>query len=110
VAFFGPEPAETSIIKGDGNLICRSKGKALLNITLNGEKKEVPDGITVLGLLEFLNIRHQRVAVEMNEMIVKKDRYGEAVINDGDSLEVVSFMGGGGEVRSAEFGVRSNNK
>ncbi len=66
-----------------------------MHITLNGEKKQVPDGLTVTGLLDFLNIRHQRVAVELNEAIVKKDLYAEAVIREGDSLEVVSFMGGG---------------
>ena len=66
-----------------------------MNITLNGEKKEVPDDITVLGLLEFLKIQHQRVAVELNMEIVKKDVYGTTAINEGDSLEVVSFMAGG---------------
>ncbi len=69
--------------------------RSVMNVTLNGEKREVPDGLTVAGLLEFLNIQHQRVAVELNENIVKKDRYFEAVISEGDSLEVVSFMGGG---------------
>jgi sulfur carrier protein len=64
-------------------------------ITLNGEKKDVPDGITVIGLLEHLNIQHQRVAVERNEEIVKKAAYAETVLKDGDALEVVSFMGGG---------------
>lgn len=67
-----------------------------MKITLNGEKKDVPGNITVLGLLEVLNIQHQRVAVELNEAIVKKDTYGATTINDGDALEVVSFMGGGG--------------
>jgi thiamine biosynthesis protein ThiS len=66
-----------------------------MNITLNGEKKEVPDGITVAGLLEFLSIQQGRVAVELNLEVVKKERYGAAVIRDGDSLEVVSFMSGG---------------
>jgi len=66
-----------------------------MNIILNGEKREVPDNITVHGLLEQLNIQHQRVAVELNEMIVKKDRYDATVIKEGDALEVVSFMGGG---------------
>ena len=66
-----------------------------MTIILNGEKKKVPDGITVFGLLEHLNIRHQRVAVERNEEIVKKSSYAETVLNDGDALEVVSFMGGG---------------
>lgn len=66
-----------------------------MNITLNGEKKSLPDGITVLGLLEFLQIQHQRVAVELNEAIVKKDLYAMTALQEGDSLEVVSFMGGG---------------
>jgi sulfur carrier protein len=66
-----------------------------MNISLNGEKKTVPDNITVIGLLEFLNIQHQRVAVELNMKIVKKDKYGVTSIREGDSLEVVSFMGGG---------------
>ncbi len=66
-----------------------------MTITLNGEKKEVHDGITVHGLLEFLKIQHQRVAVELNMEIVKKDLYGTTAIKEGDCLEVVSFMAGG---------------
>jgi sulfur carrier protein len=66
-----------------------------MTIILNGGTKTVPDGITVIGLLEHLGIQHQRVAVERNEEIVKKAAYGETVLKDGDALEVVSFMGGG---------------
>jgi thiamine biosynthesis protein ThiS len=66
-----------------------------MDIMLNGERRTVPDGITVFGLLELLNIQHQRVAVELNREIVKKDKYGATAIEKGDSLEVVSFMAGG---------------
>jgi len=71
-------------------------------IMLNGEQKTVPDHSTVLGLLESLQIQHQRVAVELNESIVKKDRYAVTTLNDGDVLEVVSFMGGGSQMRIGE--------
>jgi len=64
-------------------------------ITLNGEKKTVPDNVSVLGLLEFLKIQQQRVAVELNMEIVKKDTYPTTALKDGDSVEIVSFMGGG---------------
>jgi thiamine biosynthesis protein ThiS len=64
-------------------------------ITLNGEEKQVPDPITVHGLLEFLKIQHQRVAVELNLEIVKKDKYVTTAVKAGDSLEIVSFMSGG---------------
>jgi sulfur carrier protein len=66
-----------------------------MHITLNGEKKEVPGELTVFGLLDFLQIQHQRVAVELNQEIVKKERYDSTAVKEGDSLEVVSFMGGG---------------
>ncbi len=66
-----------------------------MRITLNGEKREVPENVNILGLLEHLSVQHQRVAVELNEMIVKKDRYSETVIREGESIEVVAFMGGG---------------
>jgi len=66
-----------------------------MNILLNGQIKGVPEGITVLGLLEILNILHQRVAVERNDEIVRKDSYGSTRVMEGDRLEVVSFMQGG---------------
>jgi sulfur carrier protein len=75
-----------------------------MNILLNGENKEVPDGISVIGLLNFLKIQHQRVAVELNMEIVRKYQYGETPIKDGDSLEIVSFMGGG-----SDFGCRMSD-
>jgi sulfur carrier protein len=66
-----------------------------MTITLNGETTHIPDNITVLGLLEHLKVQHQRVAVELNREIVKKDVYGATPVKEGDSLEVVSFMAGG---------------
>ncbi len=64
-------------------------------INLNGEKKEVPDGITVAGLLELLKIQHQRVAVELNTEVVRKEKFDTMAIHEEDTLEVVSFMAGG---------------
>ncbi len=71
---------------------------------MNGEQRQVPDGVTVLGLLDILKIQPQRVAVELNREIVKKDRYGITAISEGDTIEVVSFMSGG----AAEFRVRGS--
>jgi sulfur carrier protein len=82
-----------------------------MTITLNGEKREVADGLTVEGLLRFLNIERRRVAVEVNEHIVKKDGYEATALKDGDSVEVVSFMGGGAEeVQRSKCKVQSDGK
>lgn len=66
-----------------------------MQIILNGQKKDVPDGLTVEGLLRYLNIEPARVAVELNLEVVKKAEYSVRIIKDGDSIEVVSFMAGG---------------
>jgi sulfur carrier protein len=64
-------------------------------IILNGENKQVPDNVTIGGLLEHLKIQPERVAVELNMEIVKKSMYASTVVKNGDSVEVVSFMSGG---------------
>ncbi len=64
-------------------------------ITLNGEKKEIPGGLTVRGLLELLEIKPERVAVEINEEIVRKASYDATAVRESDRVEVVQFMGGG---------------
>jgi sulfur carrier protein len=83
-----------------------------MDITLNGEKRTLPADMTVLGLLEMLKIQHQRVAVELNMEIVKKDGYGSTAIKEGDHLEVVSFMAGGSYfgLRNADCGIKTGTE
>jgi sulfur carrier protein len=66
-----------------------------MRVTLNGEQRELPDGLTVVGLLEHLGVKATRVAVEVNEAVVTKDRYQVHRIGPGDSIEIVAFVGGG---------------
>lgn len=62
-------------------------------ITVNGEKLDFSG--TVTELLEVLGYGEKRVAVELNENIVSKAEYENTVIDDGDKLEIVRFVGGG---------------
>lgn len=66
-----------------------------MQIFLNGETKTIPGGLTVKALLEHLDITPERVAVEINEGIVRKAVYDQIAVRDGDRVEVVQFMGGG---------------
>ncbi|WP_297955499.1 sulfur carrier protein ThiS [uncultured Ruminococcus sp.] len=63
-------------------------------VKINGELLE-KDGKTVAEMLADMDISGQRVAVEINEEIVPKARYDETILKDGDSVEVVRFVGGG---------------
>jgi sulfur carrier protein len=66
-----------------------------MQVRLNGELREIPDGATVAGLLAHLGVKAQRVAVELNEVVVTKDRYATQQIGPGDAVEIVAFVGGG---------------
>lgn len=66
-----------------------------MQVRLNGELREIPDGLTVAGLLAHLGVKAQRVAIELNQTIVTKDRYETQKIGSGDSVEIVAFVGGG---------------
>ena len=62
-------------------------------IKVNGEMKPF-DGMTAAELLAELNIPENRVAVELNGAILPRSEYGSAILRDGDSVELVTFVGG----------------
>ncbi|MHC1696604.1 MAG: sulfur carrier protein ThiS [Geobacteraceae bacterium] len=63
-------------------------------IVVNGEQKEIGP-LSVLGLLETLEIDPRRVAVELNLEILPKPDYATTALQDGDRIEIVQFVGGG---------------
>lgn len=65
-----------------------------IKIQLNGEQYETQSN-NLEALLRELNIESERVAVELNMKIIKKDRYAFSEISEGDQIEVVHFVGGG---------------
>ena len=66
-----------------------------MEVTVNGKKLEVADGVTITALLEELKINALRVAVQLNQEIVKRERYEETSLKAGDRLEIITFMAGG---------------
>jgi thiamine biosynthesis protein ThiS len=66
-----------------------------LRITLNGDTHEVGGPLTVSELLAHLGIDPRRVAVEHNLVVLKRQTFGTALLREGDSIEIVNFVGGG---------------
>lgn len=66
-----------------------------MTILLNGDPHELPGPLTVAELLGRLEIDSRRVAVEHNLTIVKRAAFDETVVREGDSIEIVNFVGGG---------------
>jgi len=66
-----------------------------LQITLNGDRVEVPGPLTVTELLDRLDIDPRRVAVEHNLTVLRRTLFGDTFVRDGDQIEIVNFVGGG---------------
>lgn len=67
----------------------------VVNVTLNGEAREIPADLSVDELLRHLDLEPRLVVVELNREILRRDDYGTTPVADGDSLELVHFVGGG---------------
>lgn len=64
-------------------------------ITVNGVKTDKSINLLLLDYLMEQKYNIDRIAVEINGSIISKKNYGQTIINDGDIIEIVSFVGGG---------------
>jgi sulfur carrier protein len=66
-----------------------------MTVTVNGNAKECPDGLSLAQFIEHLGLKSDRVAVELNRQIAARNRWSETQLHDGDRMEIVHFVGGG---------------
>ena len=66
-----------------------------MRIRLNGEQRELSDGLSVADLVAHLELRPEQVAVERNGELVRRGEQAEARLQEGDVVEVVTLVGGG---------------
>jgi thiamine biosynthesis protein ThiS len=67
-----------------------------MQILLNGERRELPGPRSVRDLLVDLGIDARIVAVEVNRVVVKRERHADTLVTEGAEVEIVAFVGGGG--------------
>ncbi|OJY29620.1 MAG: thiamine biosynthesis protein ThiS [Myxococcales bacterium 68-20] len=66
-----------------------------MKLTINGSEKDVPDDLTVRELVVHLGLGEGPVAVEQNREIVPRAEHASRRLADGDTIEIVHFVGGG---------------
>ena len=66
-----------------------------VQVIVNEEPRELPAGATVADLVTSLGLGPRRIAVEVNRAVVPRATYDATVLRDGDSVEVIHFVGGG---------------
>lgn len=66
-----------------------------MDVIVNGETRQIADESTILSLLNELALDPERVAVELDKLIVKAPEWHEKRLQEGSRLEIVQFVGGG---------------
>ena len=69
--------------------------ETMIQVTINGEAREIAAGRSVSALLGDLGLHPRLIVVEHNREILDRERYADTGINAGDTLELVHFVGGG---------------
>ena len=72
-----------------------AKNEHTINISLNGERINITSGVSVLGLMNHMKLPDKNIAVERNLEIVPKSCWNTTILEEGDRLEIVRFVGGG---------------
>lgn len=66
-----------------------------MTVVLNGEERRCREGMTIADLVDELGLGKRRIAVEVNREIIPRDHYATHLLNAGDRIEIVHFVGGG---------------
>ena len=67
----------------------------VIKIVVNGESKEAAPNQSVTALLRSLDVAADRVAIELNHLIVRKRDWEQTEVPNGSQIEIVEFVGGG---------------
>lgn len=68
-----------------------------MRVQVNGEIRELPEQCTLSGLIRHLSFAPERLAIELNREVVRRARWAETILREGDQIEIVHFVGGGSE-------------
>lgn len=72
-------------------------------LLVNGEKREVSDGISLSQLIEHLDLAPERIAIELNQSVVRRADWPQLELKESDRVEIVHFVGGGRNYRRRRF-------
>lgn len=67
----------------------------MITVVINGESRDLPEGLNVAGMLSHLGIAEHRVAIERNRGILPRTQWAQTSVEANDSYEIVQFVGGG---------------
>lgn len=66
-----------------------------LRLEINGERRELAEGLSLQELVQFLKLKPEQVAIELNQVVVRRAEWTSTLLKEGDRIEIVHFVGGG---------------
>ena len=66
-----------------------------MHLTVNGEARDVPEEVTLIGLMQSLGLKPELTAVQRNDDIVSRDEHATTILLEGDTIELIRIVGGG---------------
>lgn len=66
-----------------------------MRVTVNGEERKLPDGLTLEALIQHLSLAPDRLAIERNREVVRRADWPQTVLREDDRIEIIHFVGGG---------------
>ena len=71
-----------------------------MRVEINGESRELPEGLSLNDLIRELSLAPERIAVELNHEVVRRREWPVTMIANDDRIELVHFVGGGSKFRT----------
>ncbi|HEX8196982.1 MAG TPA: sulfur carrier protein ThiS [Pyrinomonadaceae bacterium] len=66
-----------------------------MTVIVNGETRQIPENTNLARLLEILELASARVAIELNQSVIRRGEWENTVLRENDRIEIVHFVGGG---------------
>lgn len=66
-------------------------------LLVNGERREVANGLSLAQLVETLELPSERIAIELNQSVVRRTDWSTRILKESDRVEIVHFVGGGAD-------------
>ena len=66
-----------------------------MRVEINGDRRELAEGLSLQELVQFLKLKPEQVAIEVNQLVVRRAEWTSTLLKEGDRIEIVHFVGGG---------------
>lgn len=66
-----------------------------MRLEINGEARELTEGLSLQELVQFLKLKPEQIAIEVNQVVVRRVEWASTALKEGDRIEIVHFVGGG---------------